>query len=748
MMGQLQLCWKCKIYKFIQLFVYFFFTIFFKYYIIIVIGGVLNMLRKFLRKIFRKKDIKNNVLANITDIIPMPTKEEFLEDELSLSLIEEYKREYLKKLKTKRTISSIDVNSNNNQDIYIDILMNLCGINNCDVSFRDINSLPNEKLNLSIKVLKLKYYLEDIGNIIRDTKLHVIALNEILEEEFLSKNKRNAIINEINNLLHSLLQLKNQEIASIKEVFNYLKDIDTVKLKEVLENNKLDITKDEIENRLSEVAEMASLVIPEKLNTHKKLYLDSLELIAKLEQELEIYVYLNKSIINDLKSKVIKEDEIKELELLFKIFTVYGRNLVTKEDLRKVYEVKFRVITKDIFKDINFKIPENLSFTELECYQDIIFKKINRLRNRDYVKNIVKMENAKAEISIYVKEILKNDNEFLWYEVLNDRIMLAFILAFDYENNLDKFFNELMVKKCDYPEIYFYDRYTNEDMCFKWDSIIPLGSVLEILEFNIRESVNRGDYNIIRFGINSDSSFKIYYFHRLYKIYELYKKHYGGIYKLPEGITYINWDEAPEKLKKIIENKFIARFILCTPSTLKVMLGNISEYIYKLILNDGLEILRVKMLYPCSEISLPGALKVLSWDCFNFEKLRELEIRDYEDSIILNDYIILREFVKNIYRSYRDTYKPFLLENKEIGGHVNSKFIPSLTELVLHSKDGSLIKLNKEDLTYPQVSFKEKPTTTKGPYKLTDEEVEKVMGYLKRVIELKKTKALKRGLNK
>ena len=199
------------------------------------------MLRELIAKLFKNKPEKNRKkgITRISDIVPMPSREEFLYDIEKQEKIDEYKKEYLKTLRLTRTITSVDImpeELHNYQNIYLDLLMNLFEENNNEVSFESPDDIIDEELDLSIKCLKLRLYLEHVRELVIEIKLRLIALNEILKEKKLSKTRENAVLNEINNLQFLLLNFNIQEETMIKGIYNYLKSIEVIDVKTFLEN--------------------------------------------------------------------------------------------------------------------------------------------------------------------------------------------------------------------------------------------------------------------------------------------------------------------------------------------------------------------------------------------------------------------------------------------------------------------------------------------------------------------------------
>jgi len=101
-----------------------------------------------------------------------------------------------------------------------------------------VDEVKDEKLELSIECYKLRLYLERVRELIIEARLRLIALNELLNEKVLSRNKKSAIINEIDNLSHIIIIFNTQELAMIKGIHSYLTSIGTLDIKTFLE--KLD----------------------------------------------------------------------------------------------------------------------------------------------------------------------------------------------------------------------------------------------------------------------------------------------------------------------------------------------------------------------------------------------------------------------------------------------------------------------------------------------------------------------------
>lgn len=668
-------------------------------------------LKNYLSRLFckRRKNITSSSLACIRSIVEMPKREDYINDIEAQTLIDSYKKEYLKTLKVSRIIVSIDLMPKELQEfknIYTDLLARLCTEDNSDVSFEKIDANSSELLNIMIVKLKLDLYINEIRAMENVAKLRIVALTEILNSTYFSRNKESAINNEIDNLCFSIATFETQIVAMEKEKENFLNDLGNLDLEEFKSTEEEQII---ISKYLAELKLIASLVIPEKLKELEKLDLSSILLIAKLEQLLEIYVYTHEGIIDSLKDEVdtiafsisgcvlgstitdfwkkaeefeSKRDDInskclkriKGIELIFKLFSKYGRNKVSKFDLKRLYEVKFKLLTYYVY-DEHFDILNNITFTELEYYQDIVFQKIEQILKgkNDYVNDLAIKSDLKTVIN-HIKAVLKlNNKEFSMYDILKNRRVLSFLLAFDTYYGLEEFFKKEKDFKIKYSSLNFYDR----DI-FEWEEVLPLDTIYRITRSNIETEPNSEE-------IKRDS---LYYLHQLQK--ELNDSDY---YNLPEGLKKINiitfcGKASPLDLvnyiRSLAKNKKVRM-----PSTLKEFYGKLFEdtSIKSLELNEGLQridsnALTVKNLQGLSIpstihfgqklfVTLPNTLKIIT-------------INNYKNNGYLENII------------HYVAAKTFSIEYVDI-----TYFISTIDELVFLDEDGNIdFTLTKKDLMF------------------------------------------------
>lgn len=667
-------------------------------------------LKKFISKIFPNKseNITSSALVCIRNIVGIPKREDYANDREAKALIDKYKKEYLKTLKANRTIVSIDLmptELHQYKNIYLDLLSSICTEGNSDVSLEKINKANSRRLEIMIIKLKLDIYINAVRDQEKEARLRVVALTEILNTIIFSKSKERAIINEIENLYFAISNFMTQILAMEKEKESFLKDLSSLDIEEFKSAEEEQII---ITEYLEELRLIAEAVISEKLKELERLNLNPLILIAKLEQLLEIYVYTHENVIDILKKEVNKISfeisgcvlggtienfwskaeefeskrdyinseclkRIKEIELLFKLFSKYGRNKVFKSDLEGLYAVKFKLLTYYIY-DEKFDILESISFTELEFYQEIIFKKIERIikGENDYVKDLANSTNIKSVIN-HFKSVLKLDNkEFSMYDILKNRRVLSFLLAFDVYDGLEQFFSKEKVFKIEYSNLNFYDR-----NIFEWEEVLPLDTIYRIMRSNIETEPNPEK-------IKRDN---LYYFHQLQN-----QLNYNDYYILPEGLKKIHIFtfsdlvspmDLVNYIRSLAENKKVKM-----PSTLKEFHGKLfgDTRLQSLELNEGLQRIGTSALTVKSlqGITIPSTII--------FDKILFDTLPSTIKTITISNYkhINLEHLIHFI------ATKTFRIEYIDV-----THFITTIDELLFQDEDGKIdFILTKKDLMF------------------------------------------------
>ncbi len=178
----------------------------------------------FLKNLFKNNsNIEGLILASSQ--IKIPNREDYKNNQEMLELIDKYKNNYKDLLYSNKFFSSVDLNSKELFDdvkMYIDIYFNM----NLSTNEFIENITIEEKLDYQIKSKKLKLYFNKIIDLEKETRLRLVALIELYTDikVIMSKNKRNAISNEINNLTNILVAYENYKISIILKLNSYVKN--------------------------------------------------------------------------------------------------------------------------------------------------------------------------------------------------------------------------------------------------------------------------------------------------------------------------------------------------------------------------------------------------------------------------------------------------------------------------------------------------------------------------------------------
>ena len=238
---------------------------------------------------------------------------------------------------------------------------------------------------------------------------------------------------------------------------------------------------------------MAKVVIPNEYFgvSNSRDEKEEISELAQIQLKLDLYAETHKEELDIIRSriKVLNEQDITstnkdemldEVERIKKTYKVFGRR-VSNEDWKALYNAKFNVLTSDLNKKEKtpFEI-EKFPEEELNYYKQIIGDKIECIitgENPELLRAFGKEDLTKAVKLI--KRILKNfKSGFNFEKILKNPYLLKFLLAFDSERGLEK-----ITIKQNHVAVQFTDK-------FEWNPLIPLDSVMKLLEEEYSYEVN------------------------------------------------------------------------------------------------------------------------------------------------------------------------------------------------------------------------------------------------------------------
>lgn len=674
------------------------------------------------KKLFsRDKDVVYSQLMRLRDTVHIRSRNELRDNELEM--LEEYKKSIQDKLNSKVLFSGdLDIDYfKQEMDMYIELVVNL--FLKEDSVFDNIDNY-SERLNLVVKAKKKDLYLQNILDIREAIELRIIALEEILNEiSIFNTIKRRAVSNKLDELLVLANVFQTQGEAIFIDANANIRMADTLE-----EDTSL------VRSKLVMLEEMFRVMLSDKVEHYNsESFPSDIDRIAYIERELEIWVYKHKDIIKYIEEGLESYSyngsngtlrDFRELELRVRVFSDYGRDLVSDELIKKLYRIKFGIITKDLIHDYHEMRFKNLNYVELEQYKEIIFEKISNIL---IGKNEVLSNLLGSEYGVYVKlivNVLKDgEKEYDWYKILNSKFLLSFLISLESEKGILEFFRFTKDKKDNGP---FFD---NE--VFTWESEIPLESIFEVSSI--------------------ENSLSKLYQKLFIPIREKYD--YPNVYRMPEGIVSINCTKSKtsdllEKIRSLSEGK-----VVYTPSTLKRINGDIfGVHQFKLLkLNEGLEKLfnfPTEYYNGMSTMYVPSTLEKVSelkWKpskinetsletfyyysypvtMFAYSKVKNLVFENFNfDRPSLASKFILGLFFHVTYNKFDGEYE-VNLSNNGTGGF--RRIATTLDSIVFEDKFGERLEINKFDLKNLVVS------TSLHSYNgesLTAHELENLLQYL------------------
>lgn len=654
-------------------------------------GDDIMKIKVMLKKFFYSKKVNETKIANLNDFIYIPTRQVLKDKPSDLILLDSYKKEYNQILSSKRIIVSRELELEelrNNSEMYTELLLNLINAEDLTTSFDNVSyyNAGTKRIDYISKMLKLKSYLYELEQLYLKTQLRIIALQEILNEKiFLSALKKNCIKEELNNLISTILTIKNRTVAIKLEIEKYLNNYSELNNAEFAFDEDTQIV---VDKKCNELKEMISLLMPQKYKDFKKIENNIVNLVF-MEKSLEEYIYNHKTYANNLKQiisdKILaieKKSEIhesvsgvKDLELKLKAFSLYGHNLITDDDIKDFCTIKFTSLTNNIITILNFDFTKDTCHFEIECYIDIISKKISDIltgKNRYWNEIFHNNNKITKNFLLFLKS--GHDNLDYW-NILTSPDLIGLIVAFDKENGLREYFKNIYKSKNDFPQINFHENVyqhikqipsddnniyyfrtkiktnddentpyirtkfkTSEKKFFEFTDILPLETIFRMAYYN---------------GEDIQDS-----------LYILFKTMFSQIeskdstFSLPEGLISINipksdMSEADMKIIKLFNNLTTNKNFETPPSLVEIngpLLKDVS--LNNIFLNEGLKEVSHETFSGliAKSMHIPNSLIKIDKSAFYEAKIYELFFNNFVDWDLNNtNRSILLNIIQNFF---------------------------------------------------------------------------------------------------
>lgn len=648
-------------------------------------------------------------------MIKIPGREYYEDNQNKLNQIDIYKEEYYKILSKRKLVSSKEIYFDTLEKeflMYTDLILNLCLNKEEDMRIMPQIRYINEKINL----MKLHLCFSEINNMENETIEKLIALEELLKGKRIPIVNRQLLNEKINSLKIILLSFHNQKIAISIEIRSYLT---------ILNNNgiehKIDISLlSKIYRKVYDLAD--DFILANTLNNINNLKVDPITKIALIEKELEIYTYLHKKDIDSIKKEIAtlknisithsnKEqllNDIIHLEKKYAIFREYGRGIVTHDNLYELYKLKFDILTYDInsqeaspflWKDGN----------ELKYYEEIVSNLFERIvmGKNEYINDIYDDKSNKAikEIAFYLKG---NIPKIHHRDILDDKLRLALLLAFNTESGLVAFFNQNMIDTDE--AVIKYGAHYDQNI-FQFTKKIPLDTCFQIMEANETNESTYLKHPLYRL-------FKLTMSMPQFSVDEDYKTYY-----LPEGLTKINIpyiELNPKGLHGYI-NKKIRNNTVIFPSTLEEISGHVfEEKAIRVILNSGLKKIGKHTLsnQVTEHLFIPSSAELIEEGALNYKSIKWLYFSDFENSKLLHDKSALRKLIKGVF-TVHPIGAPKL---EEVHDGIYREYITigintTVEDINLYDDKGKeILVIKAEKIMFPKKRFRSPPMIKNYPY--------------------------------
>ena len=404
-----------------------------------------NIFKKNKTSFVTQELISLNALAKVPDI------DYFKDNNQFLLLINLRKKEYLETLIKEKVLTSSELKSDELQD-KLNMLHNLIEQNTLGNDlFEKVIFDEEDKVKALIILRKFTIYNEKIIELEEEVVSRIIALKEILKRTFLNKQKRISIINEVNRLTNVFIVLMNQkETLKVclsnygKKCFDISKERDLEKAETLIKQRKEELNKYQEQafgkiiiqiNNLNDMAQV-EVALEEYVYNYKE------KALSLKDEIIYLYNHIEKDIDNQSKDVDQLLTEILALENKCKIFYEFGKNIIDKEALKKLYTLKFDFYTNLRYRNdtliiIEPFISEETSKLELETYEEIINDLLNKIflqkENIDYGKYWKKL------ILLIKDDLRDKDGKINPLEILENRYKLNLLLAIS-NNKLNIFY--------------------------------------------------------------------------------------------------------------------------------------------------------------------------------------------------------------------------------------------------------------------------------------------------------------------
>lgn len=649
------------------------------------------------------KEHKATYITKYKCFIKIPKRRDFKNNKEVISRINDYKNKYKQILSTNKTIVSKHLNFG---DLYEELRMNTTLllnliINHDETNQSDISLQPKyNQLQRKVNSLKLSLYEQRINEMELEIKIRSIALKEVYYERylFLSQDKITAIEEELYSLTIQLNNFYQTKEAIKNEKHTYQTEIEINETKENIPSAEMETL---VKTKLVSLYKLASLVEPGLVKELKLRNESSLSKLAYLERSLEIYTYTHQKLLEEIYSRLdyylniselTKENkqsflnEISYYEQICQIFKNFSRNLISDELIKKIYTIKFNVLTLDIY-DQNESPFNNSHGIELEIYEEIIMSKINKLSmdSSGYMQKTF-ANDYRTAIRL-IKLYLVYTTDFARFDpnlILKSMIMLRLLLACEKENGIEEFFKLQKAKKSDYEfnesdyDLFLPNHISFFDGYHKWEDYLPLDTLFRLDDTK---------------GYTFD-----FYMQPLNRLYFLFKRHYANpdkTYHLPNGLVKINYTPKIQKsymiswhttpiYQELLSLYAINKLDIVTPASLQSWIGEItSRRINSLKLNDNLQYLDINNVI--NIIIVPPNLTNLAEYKIDWLKIKTLEFEDFENSKFLHNFKNLKKLFSLLILS--TTKEKFKDSDEVINGL-------SPVNIVLKTADNYEVKIN------------------------------------------------------